>query len=558
MVKLMNKREILKLQGFLLVFVTYMVINIIVGVTTYDVNDKTAETIVSKVETVSLLQENGQTTQISLPRRLYSKEQFSYLVDISPYKNIENCSLTTICNFVDLDVYAGEEVIYSKKSNRDQVCASGGHYLVIFDLPNDLKTDTLRFVYKPIPTSQNYTYLSEIEVAEKSDLILKEILGKETFFLNLLLLFLYILNILYVLLLAKSFVESNNFGTIYLSFLALIVALYFSMQLWIVKFVFLPLSSTLYFLEYISMIAMLIPFLVFFKYQLDVRFKKSYSIMIILATINLFGQTFFAFVKHVELVDMLLLSHLNILASLLFVGVTYYLTDGKKYPQKRKFKYPLIFILPVLAFSVIYYRLTDKLIFHATAVIVCTSFIVVEVVELHSKFKDYQNERVEKELYKKMANTDSLTGLKNRTAYNLFTSSFDARTDHIAGWIISLDLNDLKTINDSYGHIKGDEYIINFANLLKREVAENENIEAYRVGGDEFFVFIEATESFDVAAWIDKLREAFKNTADPLEELTPTFAAGSYYLTQYKSVGFNHALHQADQKMYQNKKVLNE
>ncbi len=545
----MNKLEIIKLKFFLLVFVAFVFLIASVGVLSYDETSKTVDFSVAQVKRVSLVQDDGQTTAINLPHKHFTKNQFEYLVDIAPYKNIKDCSVTTLCNFANLDVYADDQIIYSKKSNIDDFCGSGGHYLVVFDLPDKVQSNTLRFVYQPLLESQDYTYLPIIEVAEKSDLVLKKLLGKVTLALNALLLILYLLNILYVLLLNKSFIESNNLDTIYLSILALIIAVYFSVHMWIIRYIFLPLSTLNYFVDYTALMSMPIPFLVFFRHQLDVKFKKIYSFMIGLAILNLFVQTLLAFIKVYEYVEMLLFSHLTIMASLLLVGVTFFLTDVKKYPQKKKFMYPLIIILPTAAFSVIYYLTTQQFIFNILAVVICTSFIAIEIVELFSKFKEYQDEHVEKELYKKMANTDSLTGLKNRTSYNLFVSNFDARTDNIAGWIVSLDLNDLKTINDNYGHIKGDEYIVNFANLLKREEDENSNIHAYRVGGDEFFVFIQAPQTFDVATWIERLKQAFKTTADPLEEITPSFAAGSYYLTQFKSLGFNQALHRADQKM---------
>jgi diguanylate cyclase (GGDEF)-like protein len=50
------------------------------------------------------------------------------------------------------------------------------------------------------------------------------------------------------------------------------------------------------------------------------------------------------------------------------------------------------------------------------------------------------------------------------------------------------DLNHLKEINDNYGHSKGDEYIQNFAEILKKILPEN--AEAIRTGGDEFLVIL--------------------------------------------------------------------
>ena len=61
---------------------------------------------------------------------------------------------------------------------------------------------------------------------------------------------------------------------------------------------------------------------------------------------------------------------------------------------------------------------------------------------------------------------------------------------------MSLDLNGLKRVNDSYGHVAGDELICAAADCMKNSF--NEYGKVYRVGGDEFVVIItEKTEQFE-------------------------------------------------------------
>lgn len=94
-----------------------------------------------------------------------------------------------------------------------------------------------------------------------------------------------------------------------------------------------------------------------------------------------------------------------------------------------------------------------------------------------------------KDIYYKMAFTDSLTGLKNRTAFDERVKLLEERYDLYKSInCFSMDLNNLKVTNDTFGHSYGDTLIKNFAQVLKRVFLTSECI--YRVGGDEFIIFL--------------------------------------------------------------------
>lgn len=90
------------------------------------------------------------------------------------------------------------------------------------------------------------------------------------------------------------------------------------------------------------------------------------------------------------------------------------------------------------------------------------------------------------ETVEQQANTDSMTGLLNRRGWlnSLPTGTSDVRS------IAVIDCDKLKTINDTYGHLVGDEYIIAIAQRLSNGVSRRDLVA--RWGGDEFLVFISA------------------------------------------------------------------
>ncbi len=81
---------------------------------------------------------------------------------------------------------------------------------------------------------------------------------------------------------------------------------------------------------------------------------------------------------------------------------------------------------------------------------------------------------------------DVLTGLGNRRAFetDLESELSAARRHGHAISVMSLDLDGLKTVNDTYGHERGDELLRSFARLLRKRLRTEDKL--YRLGGDEY------------------------------------------------------------------------
>jgi GGDEF domain-containing protein len=108
-----------------------------------------------------------------------------------------------------------------------------------------------------------------------------------------------------------------------------------------------------------------------------------------------------------------------------------------------------------------------------------TSFILASEISNHELL----------DRMKVLSDTDLLTGLYNRNAMNNRVADIVSGRAPIKGnyGVIFIDLNGLKTINDTEGHTAGDALLRDAANLLKSIFPESE---IYRVGGDEFLVIL--------------------------------------------------------------------
>ena len=154
-----------------------------------------------------------------------------------------------------------------------------------------------------------------------------------------------------------------------------------------------------------------------------------------------------------------------------------------------------------------------------------------------------------------LAYVDSLTGVKNKHAYEDTAGYIDAQiksgTAEFA--IIMCDLNYLKLINDTRGHQAGDIALKRAAKILCNAFPMST---VFRIGGDEFVVIPSVIEY----ARIDELLDALKAMLRKQKETSPdvldriSFAFGTAVFDREKDHSFNDVFERADQKMYEEKK----
>jgi diguanylate cyclase (GGDEF)-like protein/PAS domain S-box-containing protein len=106
------------------------------------------------------------------------------------------------------------------------------------------------------------------------------------------------------------------------------------------------------------------------------------------------------------------------------------------------------------------------------------------------------------------ARHDDLTGLFNRREFErrlneLFQSAKSENTRHV---LLYLDLDQFKIVNDSCGHMAGDELLRQIAALMQKEIRKNDTFA--RLGGDEFGVLLENCQMGQALEIAEKLRQA--------------------------------------------------
>jgi diguanylate cyclase (GGDEF)-like protein len=167
----------------------------------------------------------------------------------------------------------------------------------------------------------------------------------------------------------------------------------------------------------------------------------------------------------------------------------------------------------------------------------------------------YENtsQKVKKKL-RKLAVSDHLTGLYNRTMMNqLFAMTVSqAKQNNDKVSLVLFDLDSFKSINDQFGHDIGDQVLINFARIIQRAVAEIGY--AFRIGGEEFAIIFSSDSDLVVLSLAENVRRSTeKLTINGVSaELSISVSAG--VVTAYPDAAdLNDLMMTADRRMYHGK-----
>ena len=176
------------------------------------------------------------------------------------------------------------------------------------------------------------------------------------------------------------------------------------------------------------------------------------------------------------------------------------------------------------------------------------NFIKTAENEVTVFIRDITNRKTREEQLQYLSSHDALTGLYNRTYY-------EAELDRLLTGrrypvsIIIIDLDGLKSTNDTYGHTAGDRMICKAAAILKQAFRVDDLVA--RTGGDEFTILLPETGDKALNAAVQRIETCLNEANISDDGYVVEFSMGTAVAeTKEKLLG---AVKVADMKMYQNK-----
>jgi two-component system, cell cycle response regulator len=172
-------------------------------------------------------------------------------------------------------------------------------------------------------------------------------------------------------------------------------------------------------------------------------------------------------------------------------------------------------------------------------------------VDLHREIAT-KNQQLEE-----MAHTDSLTCLPNRRALEdwAIRQLRGAARHGFPLWVVHVDLDSFKDINDTFGHDAGDVVLQKFAEILKANTRASDI--CGRMGGDEFLIVMTHVEREHIQSTIEPLREELASHVFTFggRNVSITASFGIAGFRGGEAQAFNMLVQQADKALYEAKRA---
>ena len=174
-----------------------------------------------------------------------------------------------------------------------------------------------------------------------------------------------------------------------------------------------------------------------------------------------------------------------------------------------------------------------------------------EIEVISYKIRTLQD-RLEEQIdyVRSLAYVDGLTGLENRTAYmeQIKVIEENIKAGKASFTVVVCDINQLKLINDDYGHEEGDRVITLISRTLQ-ELFSGEKV--YRIGGDEFVII---GKDPDYSGRISDLKSKLKASRSEIDNLPASVSAGFSVFNKESDTDYSEVFNRADKLMYEDKK----
>lgn len=182
-------------------------------------------------------------------------------------------------------------------------------------------------------------------------------------------------------------------------------------------------------------------------------------------------------------------------------------------------------------------------------------FCIVMLSDLAINFSKAYSASIHVNALTVLAYTDSLTGLRNRTAFLESVSDIQLQDDK-SYTLFMFDINNLKLVNDTLGHLIGDAMIKHSVQVILGCLREND--ELYRIGGDEFVAVLKHGDEFDPNSICESMKEVLEKERMKTSIYDLNIAYGFAQYDKNLDSGLFKTFQRADENMYLCKKQQKE
>ena len=490
---------------------------------------------------------------ISFPYTPGKTYTFSKILNYNYLKDKDKLFLQTGFSHVELYI-DGKEIYNFFDSDFDNYYNKAKTKIHIISLPKDISNAKLE-IKAHINDNSSLSYELYPILIGTSVSIFYNIITDQLF--NILIIFLTaIISILIFIGLIISLFTKNN--KTYILFFMGIFSAFSSLYALSESNVMQLLIPNLYIINTITFMSLLllpIPLLaIMIEYTKD-KYKHILSISLYILIFNFFIQTILCLLQIRDYRSMLTISHSAIVCTIILVLFTCLRSYKENTLSERYFFISITPSIIGVTIDLLVYYLNLPIyngIFFQMSILI---FIILHLWSIFQSYVNYSTVSLQSQLYKEMALTDALTNLHNRASFENKIQELNSSLNlYNSIWCISIDINNLKYVNDNLGHNYGDELLISFSKILK--MCFNNIGSCYRIGGDEFVIIACNLSKSEVRNLINLLQHETDKFNRQSTYFYLSFAVGYDNYRVLKDSSLSDVLIRSDKLMYKNKTLI--
>lgn len=352
----------------------------------------------------------------------------------------------------------------------------------------------------------------------------------------------------------KSKIKADNKNAILLNLgiFSLLIAVWSLDQCGFMQFL-IPNGRTLYYVDFFSFFLFPVPFLFLVHDICKSKYRKGAIYLSVLFLVNIVAEVILQCAGIIDIFKMLPVTHILMMVTLVYIYVVIHYEAVKlKNEAACEFKYPLYIIMAFGAMELIMYYLREL---KKTSVFIPLGTMVFIGMLIWIQVSRYYEQYVRKQklvYLQKIANMDMLTEAMNRNAYENMIRYLDEQELELrTTGVVLIDVDDLKMINDTYGHEKGDEALKLCYQCILQAFKNEKN--CFRIGGDEFAYVYHREEKNQIPSCISVLNRILKEKACDLS-YPLSVSAGYAYYTPDTDIDFKDIVRRSDTMLYRQKR----
>ncbi len=517
-----------------------------------------------KIDRVELKSSDGNVEKMNLPVKVDSNKKytFTFLAD----QNTAEDGLPYLCVYLSYSSFtlrSDGEVLYSNvlKDDANRIAKSGGKRFEILPIPEEYLGKTLEIEFESNINSFDSFYIPSIYIGSRAA-IMELYFGDdlEEIFSSLL----FISTAFFLFVIAINFIVKKHsaFEILIISLFSLSVGFYLFIRTRVAHYYIRNYILT-YTIEYslfmIIPLTVLLLFIVVFYENLYKSWRvKVLEILVFIFIINFISQFLITFTG---LSEFIMMKNFTAFLIVLFVSFIFFIIPTIKVKEVKDINYLLLSVFPLSCVGLLLLFSSDEeYCLHGSACVIVVSmfFLLVHFLSFINTYVKSLDESLNNKFYEELAYFDILTSLKNRNAFNLMFTELEEKNQKFDKlYLLLFDINNLKVINDNYGHNTGDEILTKAGEIFSKIENMYEDVFVYRYGGDEFVMLCFNKSENDIERILEIVKKESEEYISSENCTSMNMAAGYVLITkkEYESTGYSmiEALKRADKLMYQNK-----